>query len=77
MTHMHNTQMFTHNCVKVAIRACSRQSVDLCVNDDGEARMRLARRRHRKRVARIVADHWLWFARGRLMVRVTDPLTHL
>ena len=33
-----------------------------------EMRRRNNRRRHRKQVARIVVDHWKWFARGRLKV---------
>ncbi|KAJ9515362.1 hypothetical protein QJQ45_016361 [Haematococcus lacustris] len=34
--------------------------------EEDEAVRRDARRRHRKRVARVVADQWLWFARERL-----------
>ena len=35
---------------------------------EGEDERTQARRRHRKRVARIVVDHWKWFARDRLKV---------
>ncbi len=36
--------------------------------EEEEARRRNIRRRHRKQVARIVVDHWKWFARDRLKV---------
>jgi hypothetical protein len=42
---------------------------------DPEEERRKARRRHRKRVARIVVDHWKWFAQERLQVRMQLELS--
>ena len=38
------------------------------VDKEGEDEQTRARRNHRKIIARIVVDHWKWFARDRLKV---------
>lgn len=46
-------------------------AVALAVAEAAEEDARRGRRQHRKRVARIVADQWKWFARNRLQVGTT------
>ncbi|KAJ9515284.1 hypothetical protein QJQ45_006547 [Haematococcus lacustris] len=49
-----------------AMKATGGRAAQLGAIEEDEAVRRDARRRHRKRVARVVADQWLWFARERL-----------